>query len=99
MLAYSLVSFGKSFRIGIDFENPDLLVTSGVFGISRNPIYVAFWGVLLGQFLVHPNWIFLVYLAAATWLFHRQVLREEQYLLEHYGDEFSAYCSQVRRYL
>lgn len=99
MLAFSLVSFGKSFRIGIDFENPDLLITSGVFTISRNPIYVAFWGVLLGQFLVHPNWIFLVYLAAATWLFHRQVLREEEFLQGHYGEEFSAYCTRVRRYL
>ncbi|MCJ7717877.1 MAG: isoprenylcysteine carboxylmethyltransferase family protein [Anaerolineales bacterium] len=99
LLGFSLVSFGTSFRIGIDFENPDQLVTSGVFAISRNPIYVAFWGILLGQFLVHPNWIFLVYLATASWLFHRQVLREEQYLKGHYGEEFLTYCSRVRRYL
>ena len=99
MLGFSLVSFGKSFRIGIDFENPDQLVTSGVFSISRNPIYVAFWGIFLGQFLIHPNWFFLVYLAAASWLLHRQVLREEQYLRGHYGEEFLSYCSRVRRYL
>ena len=63
LLLLSLVSFGKSFRVGIDTDRPDKLVTTGVFAISRNPIYVAFGLVLLGQFLVFPNWILLVYLA------------------------------------
>ena len=95
----SLVSFGSSFRIGIDTDHPDKLVTSGVFALSRNPLYVAFWIVLFGQFLVIPNWILLVYLGAATWLFNRQVLREEEYLKEHYGREYLEYCNRVRRYL
>ena len=28
---------------------------------------------------------------AATWLFHRQVLREEDYLKQRYGDEYANY--------
>lgn len=99
LLFLSLVSFGKSFRVGIDQDNPDKLITTGVFAFGRNPIYVAFAFVLLGQFLVFPNWILLVYMVAATWLFHRQVLREEKYLKSHYGQEYSDYCERVRRYL
>jgi protein-S-isoprenylcysteine O-methyltransferase Ste14 len=99
LLFLSLVSFGKSFRIGIDQDSPDKLVTTGVFAVSRNPTYVAFWLVLLGQFLMFSNLIPLVYLAAATWLFHRQVLREEDFMRRHYGKEYSDYCHQVRRYL
>src|SRR5262249_22308174 len=95
----SLVSFGKSFRVGIDIENPDKLVTTGVFALSRNPIYVAFCIVLLGQFLVFPNWIMLVYLAAGIWLIHRQVLREEKFLRKRYDQEYAEYCNRVRRYL
>src|SRR5580658_7996227 len=98
-LFWSLVSFGRSFRVGIDDANPDKLVTGGVFAWSRNPIYVAFWFILLGQFLVFPNWLLLLYLAAATWLFHRQVRREEAYLAERYGAEYADYCGRVRRYL
>jgi len=41
---------------------------------------VAFFLVLVGQFLVFPNWVPLVYLFAGTWLFHRQVLREEAFM-------------------
>jgi protein-S-isoprenylcysteine O-methyltransferase Ste14 len=70
-----------------------------VFAFSRNPIYVAFASILLGQFLIFPNWILLVYIGAATWLFHRQVLREEEFLKQHYGQEYAEYCQRVRRYL
>jgi protein-S-isoprenylcysteine O-methyltransferase Ste14 len=99
LLLWSLVSFGLSFRIGIDIAQPDKLVTTGIYAFSRNPIYAAFAIILLGQFLVFPNWILLVYLVAATWLFHRQVLREEEFLKQHYGQEFHDYCQRVRRYL
>jgi protein-S-isoprenylcysteine O-methyltransferase Ste14 len=95
----SLVSFGRSFRVGIDIDHPDQLVTTGVFAFSRNPMYVAVGFVLLGQFLVFPNWIVLVYLAAGIWLVHRQVLREEAFLREQYGQGYAEYCNRVRRYL
>jgi protein-S-isoprenylcysteine O-methyltransferase Ste14 len=99
LVLMSLVAFGSSFRVGIDTSHPDKLVTTGVFSLCRNPIYVAFWIVLSGQFLVFPNLLLFVYLGAASWLFHRQVLREEAYLKEHYGSEYSDYCARVRRYV
>lgn len=99
LLLWSLISFGWSFRVGIDTDRPDRLITSGIFAISRNPIYVAFAAVLVGQFLIFPNWILLVYMGAATWLSHRQILREEEYLKKHYGAEYANYCRRVRRYL
>ncbi len=99
LLSWSLISFGRSFRVGIDTEHPDKLITSGVFAFSRNPIYVAFTCILLGQFLIFSNWILLLYMGAGIWLFHRQVLREEEYLKKHYGKEYLEYCNRVRRYL
>jgi protein-S-isoprenylcysteine O-methyltransferase Ste14 len=99
LLGWSLVSFGQSFRVGIDTEHPDKLITTGVFAFSRNPIYTAFALILLGQFLIFPNWIILVYTVAGVWLFHRQVLREEDYLKKHYGKEYLDYCKRVKRYL
>jgi protein-S-isoprenylcysteine O-methyltransferase Ste14 len=99
LLFLSLVSFGQSFRIGIDPDHADKLITTGIFAFSRNPIYVAFGFVLLGQFLVFSNWILLLYMVAAIWLFHRQVSREEDFLRNHYGQQYSEYCDRVRRYL
>ncbi len=98
-LAWSLVSFGRSFRVGIDTTTPGSLVTTGVFAISRNPIYTAFAFILLGEFLIFPNWVLLLYLCAAVWLFHRQVLREEDFMEGKYGEEYREYVMNVRRYL
>jgi protein-S-isoprenylcysteine O-methyltransferase Ste14 len=99
LLAWSLVSFGQSFRVGIDTERPDKLITTGIFAFSRNPIYVGFALILLGQFLIFSSWLLLAYLVAGYWLFHRQVLREEEFLSRHYGCDFEEYCKRVRRYL
>ena len=99
LLLWSLVSFRESFRIGIDTDRPDALITSGIFAFSHNPIYVAFAFVLIGEFLIFPSWILLVYLAGFVLLVHRQVLREENYLQAHYGREYLDYCRRVRRYL
>lgn len=99
VLLWSLASFGPSFRVGIDEDYPDRLITTGIFAISRNPIYGAFAFIMLGQFLIFSNWILLIYLGAAMWLFHRQVLREEGFLKKHYGKEYSEYCTRVKRYL
>jgi protein-S-isoprenylcysteine O-methyltransferase Ste14 len=54
--------------------------------------------VWLGEFLVFSNWILLVYMAGAACLIHRQVLREEQFLRKHYGQEYFEYSARVRRY-
>jgi len=99
LMFWSLISFGQSFRVGIDIEHPDRLITTGAFAYTRNPIYVAFAMVLVGQFLICPNWILFAYLAAGVWLFNRQVLLEEAYLGQHYGQEYVEYRARVRRYL
>jgi len=99
LLLWTLMSFGKSFRVGIDTQHPNKLVTDGIFAHSRNPIYVAFGFILIGQFLIFPNWILLIYVAAGFWLLHRQILREEEYLRKHYGEEYIQYSRRVRRYL
>lgn len=95
----ALISFGISFRVGIDEDHPGPLVTSGAFAISRNPIYTAFGLVLMGIFLILPNFILLLYLIAGLWLFNRQVLREEGSLKKIYGEGYMKYCKKVHRYL
>lgn len=97
-LLWSLISFRNSFRIGIDEKTTDTLITTGIFAISRNPIYLSFALVLIGQFLIFPNWIIAIYLPSALALFHRQVLLEEAFLEKRYGEEFAEYCKRVRRY-
>ena len=99
LFIWGLISFGVSFRVGVDDQHAGELVTSGAFAISRNPLYVTFFMMLCGVFLVFPAWIFFVYMLAGFWLIDRQVCREENVLRELFGEEYDTYCVRVRRYL
>jgi protein-S-isoprenylcysteine O-methyltransferase Ste14 len=98
-LIVTLISFGDSFRVGIDEEKADRLVTTGMFAFSRNPIYVCFDSFFIGLFLVHRNIVILLAIIAFALLIHRQILREEKFLHSYYGAEYEVYCRNVRRYL
>jgi protein-S-isoprenylcysteine O-methyltransferase Ste14 len=95
----TLRAFGKSFRVGIDENTRDRLITTGTFALSRNPIYVAFVAFCIGIFLAYPNITTLVFLVALTALVRRQIIREEQFLKAHYGSEYEEYCERVRRWV
>ncbi|MCL1989075.1 MAG: isoprenylcysteine carboxylmethyltransferase family protein [Firmicutes bacterium] len=99
LFIWGIISFGKSFRVGVDNKKPNSLVTGGAFAISRNPLYLAFFSILLGAFLIFPMWTFFGYFVAALWLIDRQVCLEENFLKAHYGAEYDDYCGKVRRYL
>lgn len=99
LLFWSLLSFRRSFRIGIDLNHSEGLITDGIFAFSRNPIYICFALVLTGQFLIFSSWILLVYLVGVVLIVHRQVLLEEDFLKKKYGTEYLEYCKRVRRYL
>ena len=98
--ALSLISFGNSFRMGIDTEKPDKLITTGIFSVSRNPMYTAFIFFFLGLILAHPNIAFIcVLFGLYIPILHRQIIREEDFLKKHYGGDYSNYAKKVRRYL
>jgi protein-S-isoprenylcysteine O-methyltransferase Ste14 len=95
----TLRTFGRSFRVGIDENTNDTLITNGTFSISRNPIYAAFIVFFLGICMAYPNIITTVFLIMIILEVHRQVLREEDFLKRHYGKEYEEYCGKVRRYI
>ena len=97
--AITLKIFGKSFRVGIDENTSDRLITSGTFSISRNPIYLAFILFFAGIFTSYPSIITSAFLLFIIIMIHRQIIREEIFLKDHYGEEYEEYCNRVRRYI
>lgn len=99
LFAYALVSFGSSFRVGLDEDTPGSLITDKAFAISRNPIYTAFLILLAGLLCVFINWLFLLFWLGAFFLIRRQVRLEEKSLHKIYGKAYEQYCKKVRRFL
>ncbi len=94
----SLRSFGDSFRVGIDENSPDKLVTTGMFAHSRNPIYVSFLLFFGGLFFIYPNPLLAGIVLLFSFFIPRQICREEAFLKAHYGRDYDDYCKRVGRY-
>lgn len=90
---------GNSWRIGIDTEHRTELVRSGVFKISRNPIFVGMMVTLLGLFLIIPNVVTLITFLVGVILIGIQVRLEEEYLMRAHGDKYIEYRRNVRRWI
>ena len=99
IFALALFSFGNSWRIGIDRRTPGALVTTGVFRISRNPIFVFLDLYLGGTFLLNGTLVFLAVAVLGAAVLHLQILREERFLQAHYGESYRKYCERTPRYL
>ena len=77
-----------------------LVVSSGVYRVSRNPMYLGFFLALAGWAVYLSNLgaalLLPVYVAYMTRL---QIEPEERALLAKFGPEFAEYMSRVRRWL
>lgn len=90
---------GNSWRIGIDEKNATTLVTTGVFAISRNPIFLGMLTTLTGLFLVIPNAATLAVYAVAFAIVQIQVRLEEEFLQKIHSETYHDYCQKTRRWL
>lgn len=97
-IAAAQVQMGLSWRIGID-PAPTALVTTGLFRLSRNPVFVGMLGMLAGLFLALPTAPTLALLAVGLVAFPVQVRLEEEHLLRLHGDAYDRYRAGVRRWL
>lgn len=76
------------------------LVTTGVHGWSRNPIYFGMMLLYAGVGIAaHSPWVLVVALPLVVILRYRVVAREEAYLERRFGDVYREYKARVRRWL
>jgi protein-S-isoprenylcysteine O-methyltransferase Ste14 len=92
-------NMGYSWRIGFNTNDAAPLIRSGVFRISRNPVFLGMIVTQTGFFLVMPNGVTLLILSQIYQLMQIQVRLEEEYLSSMHGDEYKDYCKHTRRWL
>ena len=100
MLAFAAqMSMAASWRIGVAEGATGALVTGGLFGFSRNPVFVGQLMLLLGTALVVPSipTSLGVLLFAGSALV--QVRSEERELRRTHGPAYDTYCQSVPRWI
>ncbi|RZL12879.1 MAG: isoprenylcysteine carboxylmethyltransferase family protein [Pedobacter sp.] len=89
----------QSWRIGIDEKNKTELITTGLFSLSRNPIFLGMMLSTLGIFLIIPDTVTFFVAAASYIVIQIQIRLEEEFLIKQHGTVYSEYKRTVRRLL
>jgi protein-S-isoprenylcysteine O-methyltransferase Ste14 len=91
-------ALGKMWSVSLQLREGHRLVTTGIYGTLRHPMYSAFWLMALAQALLLPNWVAgLSGLAGFGLLFTLRIGPEERMMEEAFGDEYRAYRSRTWR--
>jgi len=98
VIVIAQAQMGSSWRVGIDEERTGL-VTSGLFGVVRNPIYLGLLLGLAGLCVATPSAFTVAVLASSIVLVMVQARLEEEHLEAQHGEMFRRYASRVGRFL
>ena len=84
----------------VPFRPASSLVTHGVYGITRNPMYLSLLLLYAGASIVFNLWWPIALAPALILAMDRMVIaREEAYLLRRFGEEYRRYRERVRRWI
>ena len=84
----------------IKFKKVNKLITSGIYKYSRNPMYLGLLMIVISTSIFYLNIFsittpFLFYF----WINRFQIKREEIFLTEKFGKEYSLYKAKTRRWI
>ena len=95
----SVIIMKDNWRAGFDKNQNTNLVQSGIYKISRNPAFIGFDLLYIGCAVAFPNVVNIAAALFAVVLFHFQIIEEEKYCAECFGEEYTLYKSKTMRYI
>lgn len=87
----SVSNFAKPAENGINLK--------GLYRISRNPMYVAYFIYFLGCVLLTQSLLLLAILMVFQISAHWIITSEERWCIKKFGEEYKDYMKKVRRYI
>lgn len=102
-LAFMGGAIGLFRRTGQDpkpWESTPEIITTGVYRVSRNPMYVGMGLVQVAIGAGLANWWIIILLPLELVIVHATAIRhEEAYLERKFGDEYTRYRASARRWI
>jgi len=75
------------------------IITTGVFTISRNPLYLGGVCILAGiSFVFNLPWAFILLLSSIVACHYILITPEEKYLTAKFSEKYRAYAARVHRW-
>lgn len=91
LLALSVAAFAAPAENGFS--------RNGLYRLSRNPMYVAYFVFFMGCALLTQSWALFVFVLVFQVSSHWIILSEERWCVRKFGEEYLQYQKEVRRYI
>jgi protein-S-isoprenylcysteine O-methyltransferase Ste14 len=98
-LSLSILQMGKFTKMGLPNKDEIQLQTTGIYAISRNPMYFGLFLLALASNLYAPSLLNVITAIIGIYVHHFIILQEERYLEENFSAQWLEYRLKVRRYL
>jgi protein-S-isoprenylcysteine O-methyltransferase Ste14 len=95
LYAASRETLGKAWSPRPQIHSGHRLVMKGPYARIRHPIYLALIAFLAGITLVSTNWILLVILLISIVVWSSIIRKEEQMLVEYFGELYKTYMQKT----
>ena len=87
---------GRNYSATVLLREEQSLITNGVYAWIRHPIYASLWLIVLAQPVLVHHWLYgLSGLPTFALLFFHRLRREEQMMINAFGDEYREYMRNV----
>lgn len=95
---YSIYSLGRAFQVNVTIMKDQQLVKTGIYKLIRHPSYTGMLLYYLGLGLVMHNYVsLLIILIGPILAIGMRIKKEEQFLTEHFGKDYTDYCKSSNR--
>lgn len=88
-IIFSLVSFSRNTNF----------VYKGIYKISRNPMYIGYFGIFFGVSIMIGSIFYLIITIVYQVCVHFIILSEERWCKDQFGTKYERYTSKVPRYI
>ncbi len=88
---------GTSFRT---HEPATAILSDGLYGVSRNPIYLGLTAIYIGVgVMADAGWVMALLGPLLLVMHYGVIAREERYLERKFGEDYRRYKAKVRRWI
>lgn len=83
----------------INFSREEGFIEKGVYRISRNPMYIGYFGIFLGTAFMINSILHIIIIVIYQIAVHFLIVSEERWCQKQFGEEYRRYCNEVPRYI
>lgn len=89
---------GNNWSAILEIKDGHKLVKEGIYKNIRHPMYAHLWLWVITQGIILSNWVVLIFgIVAWAILYFIRVPKEEELLIEEFGDEYIEYMGKTGR--